>query len=122
MTPVEEALAQEVEQLGGMVRDLLDAVAAHETLLEDVLAMVAETDSGKVGEMRDAAAAELQRHIDKTTLPGAVGWEGFWRKRFDTLNAVMNRVGKPYQAAEVTDLAQFRALGRASDRGMKDAT
>lgn len=122
MTPVEKALAQEVEQLGAMVRDLLDAVAAQETLLEDVLAMVAETDPGKIGGMRDEAAAELQRHIDKTTLPGAVGWEGFWRKRWDSLNVAMNRVGEPYEAAEVVDLCVVRASKSAPDRGMKDAT
>ncbi|HWW12418.1 MAG TPA: hypothetical protein VN018_07870 [Brevundimonas sp.] len=113
MTPLAQAVAasQEAERTDAhaLVMELLDATAALETLTEDLFTIMAEVMPDRVAQLRDQAAASFQRSVDRTAAPDALGWPGFWQKRWQLLEGVMVSVGQPYEGAEVVNLSEVRA-------------
>ena len=117
MNPLAQAVAASHEaertEAHALLMELLDATAAQETLTEDLFTILAEVMPDRVAQLRDQTAASFQRSVDGVPEPDGMGWPGFWRRRWQILEAVMVSVGRPYEGAEVVSLAQVRASAMA---------
>ena len=106
LTEVQEA---EREEHAAALRFVLDRACAAETLVEDILDLVAAFNPDTVGAWRDQSAIAWQRILDRDCPANEVINESLYRTRFEILEAVMVRAGQPYEAAEIVDLADARA-------------
>lgn len=104
-----EALEAEREQHASALRFTMDRCCAMETLVEDLLDVVAAINPDAVGTWRDQSAIKWQQIIDGVCDPSEVSQCALYQTRFEILEAVMTRAGRPYEAAEVVDLAEARA-------------
>ncbi|PZO04677.1 MAG: hypothetical protein DCF29_10095 [Alphaproteobacteria bacterium] len=87
----------------------MDRACATETLVEDILDLVAAFNPDAVAAWRDQSAIAWQRIIDGDCDPSEVSQASLYRTRFEILEAVMVRAGQPYEAADIIDLADARA-------------
>lgn len=106
LAEVQEA---EREEHASALRFVLDRACAAETLVEDILDLVAAFNPDAVGAWRDQSAIAWQRILDGDCDPSEVSQRSLYQTRFEILEAVMVRAGQPYEAAEIVDLADARA-------------
>lgn len=106
LAEVQEA---EREEHASALRFVLDRACAAETLVEDILDLVAAFNPDTVGGWRDQSAIAWQRILDGDCDPSEVSQRSLYQTRFEILEAVMVRAGHPYEAAEIVDLADARA-------------
>lgn len=106
LAEVQEA---EREEHASALRFVLDRACAAETLVEDILDLVAGFNPDAVGAWRDQSAIAWQRILDGDCDPSEVSQRSLYQTRFEILEAVMVRAGQPYAAAEIVDFADARA-------------
>lgn len=98
---------------------LIDSVSAMEALVEDILVLIASGTPQPVEEMRDHAAAMSQQIADGRANPTDAKLGGFYLQRLSILSAALEKVGRPYQGAEVVSLADVRGASSAGEGGCK---
>lgn len=113
LAEVQEA---EREEHASALRFVLDRACAAETLVEDILDLVAAFNPDAVGAWRDQSAIAWQRILDGDCDPSEVSQGSLYQTRFEILEAVMVRAGQPYEAAEIVDLADARAKASVRQR------
>ena len=112
MTSAEEAERQWQRET---ILALIDSVSAMETLIEDMLTLIASGTPEPVEEMRDHSAAMAQQIADGRASPDDAKLGGFYERRLLILRTALERVGRPYQGAEVVSLAEVRGASKAPD-------
>ncbi len=110
MTPAEEAERQWQRETTAA---LIDSVSAMETLIEDMLTLIAGVTPEPVEEMRDHAAAMAQQIADGRASPDDAKLGGFYGQRLSILRTALERIGRPYLGAEVVSLADMRRASKA---------
>ncbi|RYG85101.1 MAG: hypothetical protein EON59_12925 [Alphaproteobacteria bacterium] len=105
---LERSLRAETGETTQAVAQLVGSVMVLESLVEDILTMVAEGSPDLLERLRDTAAGTFQRIKDQGP-DGPEAWTAsVHHERWSLLDVVLCRVGRPYTGAEVVSLADVR--------------